>query len=197
MNIARPYRMTNRATAAAHTADRILDAAKKLFVEKVIADITLADIAARSGVTVQTILRRFGDKDSVFAAAIARFGDQVRAERNHAVPNDLDDIVANLLQHYERWGHLMVKMLGEEATNPALRDTVAAAKAYHRVWCESVFSDALADLPKTVRSRRLAQLVAICDLRTWELLHIDAGLSREQTKTALREILIPMTTRGR
>ncbi|MGH3560003.1 MAG: TetR/AcrR family transcriptional regulator [Mycobacterium sp.] len=195
MNVVRPYLMTNRAAAAALTADRILDAAKELFTEKGIADITLADIAARSGVTVQTILRRFGDKDSVFAAAIARFGEQVRAERDHAVPNDLDDIVANLVQHYEQWGHLMIKMLGEEATSPALRDTVAAAKAYHRAWCEAVFPDALSDLPKVVRPRRLAQLVAICDLRTWEQLRIDAGLSRQQTKTALFEMLARTATK--
>ncbi|MDT5309345.1 MAG: hypothetical protein QOE48_5047, partial [Mycobacterium sp.] len=62
MKVARPYDMTTRAAAAAQTADRIVNATKKLFAEKAIADITLADIADRAGVTVQTILRRFGDK---------------------------------------------------------------------------------------------------------------------------------------
>src|SRR6478752_345299 len=66
----RPYRMTTRAAATAQTAEKILDATKHLFAENVIAEITLADIAERSGLTVQTILRRFGDKDAVFAEAL-------------------------------------------------------------------------------------------------------------------------------
>jgi AcrR family transcriptional regulator len=104
MNMPRPYRMTNRAVAAAQTADNILDATKDLITEKQFGDVTLADIAARSGVTVQTVLRRFGDKDSVFAAAVAHFADEVHKQRGDAVPNNVADIVANLVQHYEDWG---------------------------------------------------------------------------------------------
>lgn len=63
--------MTTRAATAAETADKILAATKQLFTENTIAEITLAAIAQRSGVTVQTILRRFGDKDTVFAEAIS------------------------------------------------------------------------------------------------------------------------------
>ncbi len=195
MNMPRPYRMTNRAAAAAQTVDRIRDAARELILEKQFDDITLADIAARSGVTVQTILRRFGDKDSVFAQGAARFADEVRAQRGDAVPNNLDDIVANLVQHYEDWGRLMIKLLGEQRTAPAVADAVAAGKRYHRQWCETVFPEALARLRKPDRSRRLAQLVAICDLRTWELLRIDSGLSRAATAAALREMLEPLTTK--
>lgn len=196
MNMRRPYLMTNRAAAAAQTVDRILDAARELMLEKQFDDITLADIAARSGVTVQTILRRFGDKDSVFAEAVARFADEVRAQRGDAVPNNLDDIVGNLVRHYEDWGPLMLKLLGEAASTPAIREIVRAGKRYHRDWCESVFSDALADRSKADRARRLAQLVTICDLRTWELLRIDSGLSRGATTAALREMLEPLASKG-
>lgn len=196
MNMLRPYRMTNRAAAAAQTADNILTATKHLVVEKTIADITLNDIAAHSGVTVQTILRRFGDKDSVFAAAVARFAAEVHEQRGRAVPNNLDDIVANLVQHYEEWGPVMIKMLGEQTTAPAIRDTVAAGKRYHRDWCQAMFPDALAGLENPDKARRLAQLVTICDLRTWELLRLESRLSRGQTATALREMLEPLTTKA-
>ncbi|HZQ31954.1 MAG TPA: hypothetical protein VFB19_09480 [Mycobacterium sp.] len=46
-------------------------------------------MADRAGVTVQTVLRRFGDKDSLFATAVARFFEEVRAQRGQAVPNFL------------------------------------------------------------------------------------------------------------
>lgn len=195
MKYSRAYHMTNRAAAAAQTAGNILNATRDLLAEKTFAEITLADIAARSGVTVQTVLRRFGDKDSVFAAAAAHFADEVHAQRGKAVPNNLADIVRTLVRHYEDWGRVMLKLLGEQASAPAVGDAVAAAKRYHRHWCETMFCDALAGLSKADRSRRLAQLVAICDLRTWELLRIDAGLSRTATATALHEMLEPLMTK--
>lgn len=43
--------MTTRAATAAETADKILAATKQLFTENTIAEITLAAIAQRSGVT--------------------------------------------------------------------------------------------------------------------------------------------------
>lgn len=195
MNMPRAYRMTNRAVAAAQTADNILGVTKDLIAEKPFPEITLADIAARSGVTVQTVLRRFGDKDSVFAAAVTRFTGEVHEQRGTAVPNNIADIVDNLVQHYEDWGRLMLKLLGEQSIAPAVADAVAAGKRYHRDWCETVFPDALAGLEEADRSRRLAELVAICDLRTWELLRVDSGLSRAETAAALREILEPLTTK--
>ena len=40
--------------------------------------------------------------------------------------------------------------------------------------------------------RRLAQLVAVCDVYTWKLLRRDAGLSRDQTELAIVELLNPL-----
>ena len=83
-------------------------------------------------------------------------------------------------------------MLAEEATTPAVRAILDTGRKYHREWCRTVFSDALAGLPKSRRDRRLAQLVAICDLRTWEILRISSRLSRRATKLALAEMLAPL-----
>jgi hypothetical protein len=43
-----------------------------------------------------------------------------------------------------------------------------------------------------LRRRRLAQLVAICDVYVWKLLRRDARLSRKQTELALIEMLTPL-----
>jgi AcrR family transcriptional regulator len=188
----RPYRMTARAASAAQTATDILDASWELFETSAIADITLADIAARSGVTTQTVLRRFGDKEAVFAAMFDRLGVEVVQRRALASPNMIDDIVTKLVDNYEVSGNVTLKMLAEEATTPAVRGILAAGRTGHRQWCTTVFSDALAGLPKARRDRRLAQLVAICDVRTWEILRISSGLSRRETKLALSEMLAPL-----
>ena len=192
----RPYKMAARAVTTARTATAILEATWELFEDKPFADITLADIAARSGVTAQTVLRRFGDKDAVLAAMFDTLGTDVVKRRDCVDPNSIDDIVDNLVGNYELSGRLTLKMLAEEATTPAVRAILAAGRTYHRNWCRTVFSDTLAGLPRTQRDRRLAQLVAICDLHTWEVLRIRSGLSRRATKLALSEMLTPLVANG-
>lgn len=54
--------MQARAVAAARTHDRILRAVLDLHVERFHDQITLEDVARRSGVTVQTVLRLFGSR---------------------------------------------------------------------------------------------------------------------------------------
>jgi AcrR family transcriptional regulator len=184
--------MTARAASAAQTAAAILDASWELFEENVIAEITLADIAARSGVTTQTVLRRFGDKDGVFAAMFDKLGSEVVERRERAQPNVIDDIVSKLVDNYEVSGRIMLKMLAEEATTPAVRGILDAGRRGHRKWCGTMFSDTLVGLSKSRRHRRLAQLIAICDLRTWEILRINSQLSPRETKLALSEILTPL-----
>jgi len=192
MKVSRPYRMTARAAAAAETADKIIAATQQLFTAHLIAEITLADIAQRSGVTVQTILRRFGDKDTVFAEAISKLGTDIVSQRGEAIPNDLDDLLENLVEHYEMHGRLLLKMLAEEITTPAIQQVLASGRDYHRRWCETVFAAALEPLTGAERKRRLAQLIAMCDLRSWEVLRIRMGLSRNETRAALREMLQPL-----
>jgi AcrR family transcriptional regulator len=193
MNARRAYDMTGRTAAAAQTAERITSTAMGLLKTEPVADITLNDIAAGAGVTVQTVLRRFGDRDSVFAAAIEGFALEVFAQRGRASSDDLDDAVTNLVDHYEQWGALVIKMISEQAASPALRATVEGGAEFHRDWCSRVFADSLAGLPRPDRMRRTAQLTAICDVRTWDLLRRQGRLSRAQTHQALVELLEPLT----
>lgn len=58
----RVYRMGSRAEAAEETRVRILDAVIGLHMERYHDQISLEDVAGRAGVTVQTVLRRFGSK---------------------------------------------------------------------------------------------------------------------------------------
>jgi hypothetical protein len=85
-------------------------------------------------------------------------------------------------------------MLGEEASTQGIGPALGRGRDYHRHWCETVFAATLARLSGAERNRRLAQLIAICDVRSWEVLRIRSGLSGHQTQTALREMLQPLTT---
>src|SRR5712692_8893933 len=85
----RPYRMVARAEAAATTAECILDSAVEVFWELPTDQISLDEIARRAGVTVQTVIRRFGGRDGLLAAAVERESEKVRRQRDEAVPGDL------------------------------------------------------------------------------------------------------------
>jgi hypothetical protein len=82
--------------------------------------------------------------------------------------------------------------IGEEGRAPALRQVAESGRRFHREWCESVFAATLASLTGASRHRRLAQLVAVCDVHTWRLLRRDASLSRRETELALRELIEPL-----
>jgi AcrR family transcriptional regulator len=188
----RPYRMGVRAERAAQTRERILDAFVALFWERPGAAFSLDDVAARAGVTVQTVIRRFGGRDGLLAAAAEREHARVARERDPAAIADTADAVRQLVEHYERDGDGAFRLLAAELQEPALAPLAERGRALHRDWCAGAFGTTLERLDAATRVRRLAQIVAVCDVYTWKLLRRDAGLTPEDTETALLELLEPL-----
>ncbi|HEX2102292.1 MAG TPA: helix-turn-helix domain-containing protein [Solirubrobacteraceae bacterium] len=185
----RTYRMTARADAAQATGERILEAAGEVFWERPAQDISLEEVARRAGVTKQTVLRRFGSKAGLFAAAADREHERIRGERGEGVPGDVDGAVAALVAHYERLGDAVVRLLAEEVRHPELAVHADRGRAYHAGWCERAFAPALEGLGVAERERRLAQLITVTDVYAWKLLRRDRGLSRRATEVAMRELV--------
>jgi AcrR family transcriptional regulator len=183
--------MVARAEAAAATAERILDAAVEVFWELPTDKISLDEVGRRAGVTVQTVIRRFGGRDGLLTAGVERETEKVRRRRNEAVPGDTAGAVRILIEDYEVTGDHVMKMLAEEGRISGLGAIIEGGREVHRAWCARVFAPALAHLRGLERVRRLAQFVAVCDVYTWKLLRRDAGLSRRQTELAMVELLNP------
>lgn len=188
----RPYRMLARARAAAATAERILDATIEVFWEVPTDQISLDEVARRAGVTVQTVIRRFGGREGLFAAAGEREAERVRQQRDEAPVGDVPAAVRVLVDHYEAMGERVLRLLAEEDRVPGLRPVADRGRALHREWCERVFGPGLRNPDQGQHERRLAQVVAVCDVYTWMLLRRQAGLSRSQTELALVELLEPL-----
>jgi AcrR family transcriptional regulator len=189
----RAYRMTARAEAAAETGERILDAAIALFWERPTDQIVLREVAERAGVTVQTVIRRYGGREGLLAAAGER---QLRAtESERAVPvGNVEAALSALLDHYERNAAGVLRLLAAEESSPVLAEFAERGRQLHREWCRDVFAPFLAHLAGVHHERRFAQVVAVCDVYTWKLLRLDAGLSRRQTHLAISELLEPLLT---
>jgi AcrR family transcriptional regulator len=188
----RPYRMVARAESAAATGERIIDAAVEAFWESPGLQVSLDEVARRAGVSVQTVIRRFGGRDGLIAATVEREADRVGRQRDQAPEGDVPGAVKVLMDHYEGMGDRVVRMLAEEVRDPALRPIAERGRTLHREWCLRVFAPALATRTGADHRRTLAQLVAICDVYTWKLLRRDAGLSRRQTELAIVELLEPI-----
>ena len=185
----RPYVQVARARAVEETEQGILAAAYARFRTEDYDDVTLDRLAADAGVTVQTVIRRFGSKEGIVKALAQSVSADIMAQRGQAPAGDLRAITANLVEHYEAEGDMAMHLLRQETRVGAFAEATAQGKRLHAQWCGRVFSPWLLDLTGVQRTRRLAQVVAVCDVYMWYVLRRQRGLSRRQTECALRELL--------
>jgi len=179
----RPYRMTARAEAAAATAQRILESVIDLHSERFHDQITLEDIAARAGVTVQTVLRRFGSKEQLLDAAAAMVSEQVVRQRQQAPVGDVAGAVDNLVTHYEERGRTVLRLLAQEERVTQFQPILEQGRHLHYEWVATTFGPFL----DRARDRELlhAQLIALLDVYVWKVLRLDLGLEPADVRTAL------------
>ncbi len=187
----RPYRMVRRAEATAGTRTRILDAALEIGDPRT----PLAVIAARAGVSERTVLRHFGSRDALVAEAIREGTRRVEEERFAIPAGNVDAAVANLVDHYEAEGDGVLRLLAEEGGDDLIDSILSEGRATHRRWVEEKLGPLLRAPGRRDRRRRLAQLVAVCDVFTWKLLRRDSGLGRSETKRAIAELVVAVTER--
>lgn len=177
--------MRVRADAAAETGRRIADAMLGLLGEESFDAVTVSAIAARAGVTVQTVLRRFGSKEGVFVAAVEQGRAQILAQRGAAPAANPAAAVTNLFDHYERWGRTVLRLLEQEERAPQIRAIVLEGRRTHAEWVARVFEAELGPLRGGARARRLTQLIAVTDVYLWKLLRHDLGVPRADAEEAV------------
>jgi AcrR family transcriptional regulator len=188
----RRYRMGARAKSTEATRLKIVEAVEVAFQELFYDEMTLAAIADRAGVSVQTILRHFDSKEALFTASYLHTAEKMGADRGPLPVGSLKAIVADLVDHYERFGDRILWMLAQEEREPVLKNLADLGRLYHLQWCRQAFAPALTSLRGKVHERRLAQFVTGTDIYTWKLLRRDRGLSGAQTKLAMTEMLEPL-----
>jgi AcrR family transcriptional regulator len=184
--------MQARARSTEATREAILDAVEAAFEELFYDEITLDAIAERAGVSVQTILRHFESKDRLFVTSMLHVGNKMGADRGLVPVGDVKGIVDDLVDHYEKYGNRVLRMLAQEDREPNLRQVADLGRVFHSQWCEGAFAPGLKGLRGAKRERRLAQFVTCTDIYTWKLLRRDRGLSLKETKLAMRELIEPL-----
>jgi AcrR family transcriptional regulator len=167
-----------------------------LFGELRYDQVSLDELAAEAGVTVRTVVRRFGSKKGLFAAVGAERAASIRAARDEVPAGDVGEAVRLLVETYEDWGDEVLHLLSQERGLAGVTDSVEAGRRYHAAWVERAFSPLLGELPAAVRRRRIGQLVAVTDIYHWKVLRRDLGLSRADVEASLRELIGDVVARG-
>jgi AcrR family transcriptional regulator len=197
MKTKRSYTMTARAEAAEETRLRIVRSAFDLQAERLTTEISLEDVAARAGVSVQTVLRRFGSKARLFEDSLKVVNDEI-AEERRAPAGDVPGAIRVLVDHYEKRGEFALLMLAQESAFDHVRQMSDAGKQTHRTWVIEVFEPHLPQ-DRERRDELVDLLVVATDVYTWKLLRRDRGLSRAQTEhrinTLVSALLTAATTR--
>ena len=183
----RPYRQGVRAEAAAQTPRRIIAAFVGCLQAGWFEEITLEEVAAQSGVTVQTVIRQFGSKEGLLKAAAAALGEQIRAIRGAPV-GDLRGAIRAVVADYEVTGDMVIRLLAQERL-PAINAILDLGRAGHREWLGRVFAPWLNRLPRPARDRRHAALVVLTDVYTWKLLRRDRNFGRDVVTTIIIEMI--------
>jgi AcrR family transcriptional regulator len=185
----RTYRGTVQAEIAALTEQRIIGAGIELFDEQWADEITLDQIAQRAGVTVQTLLRRFGSKEKLGNAISQEAFRRAMQQRIEPPAGDLTTIVNGLSAYYEAGGERMLRGLAQEARHPHLHAIIDVARASHQDWLARAFAPHFEHRDNEERKRLLAQLYTLTGVYTWYTLRRECGLSREETERTLYEML--------
>ena len=188
----RTYRMSVRAAATEATRERIVEAAAAAFFDHWYEDVTIRGIAKDAGVALQTVRNHYATKEELFVAAAELISKSIDTVRWAVEPGDIDGALSTLMDDYERTGDSTMRMLAVEERVPVVQPQIATGRRKHQEWVKHVFPSALKGLRGSARSRRVAQLVVATDVYCWKLLRRDKGLSREQTRTAIRELVLAL-----
>ncbi|HEX9057487.1 MAG TPA: TetR/AcrR family transcriptional regulator [Ktedonobacterales bacterium] len=184
----RPYVMKARADAKQETHQRILRAGTELLWEKVSPEITLDDIAERSGVSIQTVLRHFGTREKLFDAIESFLHQEVVAERQ-TPPGDVEAAIKVIFDHYELRGDAVMLMLAQEHWNERIRAGMDLGRRTHREWVERVFGPQVARYAGAKREELVDLLVVATDVYTWKLLRRDRQLERQHAEERVKRLI--------
>ena len=194
MKTTRTYTMRARAEQAEQTRLRIIRATVALGGERPLAACTLPAIAERAEVSVQTVLRIFGSRDSLLREVAERTSAEVVAERT-ADPDDVPGSIAAVVDHSEHRGDTVLLLLGQEAWEPYAAQVTAVGKRLHRDWVATVFARSLDPLPEARRAAATDLLVAATDVFVWKLWRRDLRRSRDETIERMLELAASVTAR--
>lgn len=178
----RSYHMMERAEKVARNDRKIMEAMADLWLAMPLSELTLDKVAQKSGVTVRTILRKFGSKEALLKACIENERDRFTHKRTQVSPGDLPGILDALLEEYERMGDALIRTLTVEYEFPSTYELLENARAFHREWCAMAFEPFLPSEASKTYETILSAFISATEFYLWKLLRRDLGKSLKECR---------------
>jgi AcrR family transcriptional regulator len=184
----RAYRMESRAEAAEATKDRILGAAVELFKRHSYDEVGLEAVAARAGVSLPTILRKFGSKAALFIDC-GRDEGRREFEARTFEPGDVRGIVCMLAGRYGRLMPMWSRYIGVEQRFPAVSEVLGRVRQDHLEWLAQAFAPVLPRRRGSLHARRVAQLFGATEIYLWWTWREHLGFSEREAHQCMLEMV--------
>src|SRR4051794_37437846 len=118
--VTRDYNQTKRAEATEQSRREILTAAQELFRDEGRFELPLDEVASRAGCSERTVIRHFGSKEGLLAAAMVD-AEQGVVKSREPRPGDIARSIRRLVGHYEQEGDLVLRWLSLGDRYPLVR----------------------------------------------------------------------------
>ncbi|MGH8977308.1 MAG: TetR/AcrR family transcriptional regulator [Acidimicrobiia bacterium] len=153
---------------------------------------TAREIAAGAGVSLRSVYVHFDDLEDLFLAAAKRHaelvsGMLVEVPASGPLRSRAETLMRMRSRIYEEVGNVRRAAELQAPFSPKLEHWLAAGRAAGRRDLERVFARELDRLPRDVRKRRLATVVALTSSQTWDQLRhpLDVPAARKATVDAM------------
>ena len=163
-----------------------MDAAIALWRTRPYDEISLQEIADRAGVSLSTVMRRFGSKEGLTEAVLRSDRVGTQASRDAVSAGDISAAVRMIVADYELNGDAVIRMLALEERMDVIRVVVAAGRDAHERWVERVFGPLLGAASE--RRVQLLELLAATDVYVWKLLRRDRRLSVDEVVVVMEDL---------
>lgn len=184
----RAYNQTARAEAAEATATRIVEVFHHLLMTEWYDSVSLDHVAKAAGVTVPTVLRRFGSKEGLLVAVRDKMQIETDARRR-VPPGDMEAAIEVIISDYEESGDIMLRILAQEDRLPALKELADFGRVQHRRWISETFSPQLSAMKPAARELAIDSLMTALDIYVWKVLRCDRGRSRKEVSQVMGQFV--------
>jgi AcrR family transcriptional regulator len=176
------------------TRQRVVRAVHELAMQVWLDEISLARVAERANVSVQTLFRHFGSREQLLLQALAETGRSLQMPRQPAEDVGIPAIVDNLLAYYELNGLSLLRLNAQAAHFPLLNEWSQAWQEELRGWLRECFDVYLRALSTVSRQELESMLAGLTDVRFWQIYRGDLGKSLAETRQiwirVLRSVLL-------
>lgn len=192
-----PTELDGRRKRRDRNRDAVVDAMLDLHKEGNLMP-SVADIAARSGVSHRSVFRYFDDLDDLFGVAIARsverFAPLMKIHRfgEGTLDGRIAALVRQRVEFFEAAGPSGRAQRLRAPLSDVLMAELSSTRSFMREQLAHQFAPELSRMSDIEAAATLASMHALTSLESYDLLRIDQGLSMAKTSGALRLALTRM-----